>query len=722
MTGMWRRGAAKSPRQSRRIFPYAITVVVAALLIGSGYWFYRQSITQAVNFTTTSFMNQIADHDAQSIYNQISRQWDSLDTLLDRLATTREEDLSDISYLMSVEAQASTFGKFFLVSDKGTVHDSAYLTTELDRMDWADTYRSTRVRSVVRYDLDEPELWGEYLLYVVKLEKPVHCKGELIEGVVGLSPVHDIEEGLRFESFDGKGLAIVVQASGDVVTASKYYKRAGNENFFSILHDATFLTGSYEELLTSVSRDEDAFIEYELSDGTYYASIKPIEDSDWFVAVKVNSSVMADQVNGLLMRSLAFFGVMAVLLAAVIVIITRSVRDARVARASEQAKSTFLANMSHEIRTPLNGIVGLLYLMRQNLDDRKRLGEYLDQADASATFLKSVITDVLDMSKIESGQLALYEEPFSLTSMVGDIEALMIPQTRSRSLAFSVHLNNVIVPDVVGDEMRIKQVVVNLLGNAVKFTPEGGSVTLSVSQQPRDGEVLTVMEVSDTGRGMSPEFLSRIWEPFEQEKRPGSQNGTGLGTALSKVLVDAMGGSIDVASTEGEGTTFTVTLPLPVSRDEVGGHAAGDEESVDTLEGARVLVVEDNAVNRMILVDILEDEGCVVTEASDGRVALECFEASEVGSFDAVLMDLQMPVMDGYEAAAAIRALPRPDAARIPILALTANAFRDDVARALSSGMDDVITKPLDVGLLFEKLKTLGSVTPTTKGEDGERD
>lgn len=720
MIGLRRREAAKAAGRLHQPILYAVTIALAAALIGSGYWFYRQSLAQAVNFTTTSFMNQIADHDAQSIYNQISAQWNTLDKLLDRLATTRDEDLSDISYLMSVEAQASTFDKFFLVSESGTVHDSAYLTTTLDEERWADAYRSTRVRSVMRYDLDEPELWGEYLLYVVKLEKPVVCKGELIEGVVGLSPVGDIEKGMRFESFDGKGIAIVVQSTGDVVTASQYYRRADNENLFDSLKQATFLTGSYEQLLDSVARDTDAFIEYTIPDGRYYASIKPIEDSDWFIAVKVNYSVMADQVNELLMRSLIFFGVMAVLLGAVVTVIMRTVRDARVARESEKAKSTFLANMSHEIRTPLNGIVGLQYLMRQNLDDRERLCEYLDQADASAAFLKSIISDVLDMSKIESGQLDLYVQPFNLVSMARDIESLMMPQTRSRSLNLSVSLHAVDAPDVVGDEMRIKQVVVNLLGNAVKFTPEGGSISFSLSQEDRNGTIFTIMRVSDTGCGMSPEFIDRIWEPFEQEKRAGSQNGTGLGTALSKVLVDAMKGTIEVESTEGEGTTFTVTLPLPAFGGEPSARSLGNEDSVDTLEGTRVLVAEDNAVNRMVLVDILSDEGCIVAEAENGQAALDLFATSEEGSFDAILMDLQMPVMDGYQAAAAIRALPRSDASRIPILALTANAFRNDIARAHECGMNDVITKPLDVALLIEKLKVLGSSAPPTKGDRNE--
>lgn len=706
----------ESPRLARRfarfskVASYAVVGVLAVSLIIGGYCLYRQSMTQAVNATTTSFMSQIADHDAQSIYNQIDHQWSSLESLVDRLLTTQEDDLGELSYQLSVESQTSSFAKLYLIAADGTVHDSALLTTTLDKERWAGAYRSTETRSVGRYDLNEPELWGEFVMYTVKLEKPMMCEGELIEGIVGLSPVQDMEEGLRFESFDGRGVAIVVQSSGDVVTASEYYRSGDGENLFDQLEGATFVSGSYDGMRASIESGNDAVIEYEADDGRYYASIMPIRDSDWYLAVKVNSSVASDQVNELLSRSLVFFAVMGGLVAAVAVVIMRSVRDARVARASEQAKSTFLANMSHEIRTPLNGLVGLQYLMRQNIDDRERLVEYLDQADASAAFLKSIITDVLDMSKIESGQMGLYAKPFELPSLMRDIESMMMPQMKTRSLNFVIDAAGVFAPDVVGDEMRIKQIIVNLLGNSVKFTSEGGDVTLSVSQRAGgSGAPITEFRVSDTGCGMSADFLSRIWEPFEQEQRAASQNGTGLGTALSKILAEAMGGTIGVESTEGVGTTFTVSLPLPVSDEEPPVSASEEAVPADTLEGRHVLVAEDNAVNRMIIVDILTDEGCEVVEANDGRAALDAFKASEEGAFDVVLMDLQMPEMDGCEAAAAIRALSRGDAKSVPIIALTANAFREDVARALDHGMNDVVTKPLDVSLLLEKLKALGS-------------
>ena len=699
------RGRAKG-EGAGRIAAYTSICVLAVAVLAGGFALYQQSISTAVNGTTTSFMSQIADHDAQGIRNQIINKWDYLDSLAQRIRLTRPEDLEDVSYMLGVETQSTSFDKIYLVTPEGIMYDNTYLSTRLDNMVWAEAYRESGDHFVLRYTLEEREAWGEYLVFGAKLPSPLSYGSQTIESIVGMVPISDLEGNMRFESFDGQGLAIVIQSTGDIVTASKYYGGTDGQNYFSELERATFYEGSFEECVSAVEQGVDAFIEYGVDGGRYYATLKAIEDTDWYLVVKASSSVMADQVNALVTRSLIFFGALGLVVLGVLIGIYRSVRSARIARESERAKSTFLANMSHEIRTPLNGIVGLQYLMRQNLNDPEKMGTYLDQAEASAEYLKSVITDVLDMSKIESSQMELFAQPFDLENMLRDIGLLAEPQARARGLVFAIERGNLAATRVVGDEMRIKQVVVNLIGNALKFTPEGGSITLTVDQQVEDGVAATKLIVADTGCGMSADFLERLWEPFEQERRVSSQNGTGLGTTLSKVLVEAMGGTIDVESALGKGTTFTVEIPLAVDTEASAAAEGADQASQVSLDGMRVLVAEDNDVNRMIIVDILSDEGCEVTDVRDGAAAVAAFKESAPGTFDVVLMDLQMPVMDGYKAAAGIRALKRSDAQRVPIMALTANAFRDDVDRALSSGMNDVVTKPLDVERLLDKLRT----------------
>lgn len=696
-------GAKEAGHRSAAL--YVVVCVLTVAMLAGAFLLYRLSITQAVDGATMSFMAQLADHDAQAVHNQMSGTWSSLESLVDRMRITRESEREEVSYLLGVEAQATSFDRILLVTDDEQVHDSTYLVSNLDDAAWAQAYRDASDHFAVRYSFEEREKWGEYLAYGVKLAEPFSVEGVTFAGAVGLVPLDDVESSLRLESFDGQGTAIVIQPSGAIVTASEYYGGPDGQSYFAELEQAAFVQGTYEQCVDDIRNERDAFVAYEYNGERYSAMMKPIDDSDWTLVVKVKSSVTASQVNDLMTRSLIFFAAFGVIVAAVLMVIYRSVRGARIARESERAKSAFLANMSHEIRTPLNGIVGLQYLMRQNLDDREKLEAYLDQADVSAEFLKSVITDVLDMSKIESGQMDLRVEPFDLAAMLRDIQALIAQQAAACKLEFAVDVEELEAPCVLGDEMRIKQALVNLLGNAIKFTPEGGRVSLTVSQGLDKDAVVTEFVVSDTGCGMSPEFLARIWEPFEQERRMTSQSGTGLGTSLSKVIVEAMGGTIEVASELDAGTTFTVRLPLPPVEGEasrMGPVVPSDEIALD---GMHVLVAEDNDVNRMIIVDILEDEGCEVTEARDGREAVEAFEAAAPGAFDVVLMDLQMPNLDGYEATSAIRTLDREDAAKVPIMALTANAFREDVDRARACGMDDVITKPLDVDRLLARLK-----------------
>ena len=502
-----------------------------------------------------------------------------------------------------------------------------------------------------------------------------------------------------------------MQRTGDIITASQQYSTPDN-NFLTPLERAQFKNGgSLEACRQAVERGESLFVEYSLDGGSYYTLFQSLDHhagNEWYLVVRVSTQVTADQVRTLILRSLPFFFVLGALILAIAYFVYHTMNTAKVARASEQAKSTFLANMSHEIRTPLNGIVGLQYLMRQNLDNREKLASYLKKAEISASFLQNVITDVLDMSKIESGQLEIYPKEMDLNTVVEEAHILLENQVEHKGVRFLMHVQELEAPTVEGDELRLKQVLTNLLGNAVKFTPEGGSVSLTVGQEVSGGTANTTFRVADTGCGMSTEFLQRIWLPFEQERRIASQNGTGLGTTLSKTLVEKMGGTISVESQPDKGTVFTFSIPFPVVTPSGEGAAPNDaQDGAWTLAGKRVLAVEDNEINRMIVVSILESQGCQPTEACNGQEALDAFAMSPPGHFDLILMDIQMPVMDGYEAARRIRALARPDAGTVAIIAMTANAFSEDIQRALAAGMDDVATKPLDIKLLLKKIETI---------------
>ncbi len=377
----------------------------------------------------------------------------------------------------------------------------------------------------------------------------------------------------------------------------------------------------------------------------------------------------------------------------------------RLARQNEASKQTFFSSMSHDMRTPLNTILGLAELAGQHLDDPGRTGESLEKIRSAGQYLLGLINDILDMSRMEQGKLTLDNRQFDLRQCVDEcLENFRLQARREeKSLENSFQGKDTLL---LGDAFRVQQILNNLLSNALKFTPQGGRVSLSVAQEGAGEFCKYRFTVADTGIGMSPEFLKRLYEPYARELRFSAQvaAGTGLGMAITKNLVSQMEGEIQVESQPGKGTVFTVLLPFAPAQIQP---APAQEEAPFSLEGLRLLLAEDNELNREIATELLQAQGVQVLGAQNGREALERFQESEPFSLDAILMDMQMPEMDGCQAARAIRALDRPDAASIPIVAVTANAFSEDVAATAAAGMNAHISKPIDYGLLARVLQRL---------------
>ena len=373
------------------------------------------------------------------------------------------------------------------------------------------------------------------------------------------------------------------------------------------------------------------------------------------------------------------------------------------AESAAQAKSEFLSRMSHDIRTPMNAIIGLTHLAQKE-DNPAATQGYLKKISASSDFLLGLINDILDMSKIENGELTLTEEPLTREAFLIAVDTVIRPLMEERHIRFTCRMD--VGPDcILVDPLRFNQIFFNLLSNAAKFTPEGGTVAFTVEEVPSKGEKAGLrFTVRDSGCGMSADFLQHIYDPFSQERSQLNSGtaGTGLGLPIVKSLVDAMGGTITVQSKPGAGTEFTVTLYVLPAQAE----AASTEPARPTggLSGIRILLVEDNDINVYVAKLILEDAGCVVTVARNGLDAVEQFSASVPGQFDAILMDVRMPVMDGMEATKAIRALSRPDAVTIPIIAMTADAFAEEQKRTLAAGMNYHLSKPIDPELLYAAL------------------
>lgn len=378
-------------------------------------------------------------------------------------------------------------------------------------------------------------------------------------------------------------------------------------------------------------------------------------------------------------------------------------------RKSERNKHAFFSNMSHDMRTPLNAIIGLSELVQQNLDDPEKISGYMDKINLSSRQLLGLINDVLDMSRMEQGKVALDYQQFNLRKCMEDCVSMFRLQAEAekKELTLTVELED---ETVLGDSFRISQIMNNLLSNAMKFTGSGDRISVSVSQFAHQDLAKYKIVVEDTGVGMSEDFLPQLFEPYTRETRFGVKKvaGTGLGMPIVKNLVTQMSGQIHVESQPGKGTIFTIVIPFAAVKEEKKGKREQTaKQSGISLEGRTVLLAEDNMVNMEIATEILTMEGIKVIQAWNGAEAVERFRESSPFSIDAILMDMQMPQMDGCEAARTIRSLIRPDAGTVPIIAVTANAFAEDIAATTAAGMNAHVSKPIDFQILRQTLEEL---------------
>lgn len=386
------------------------------------------------------------------------------------------------------------------------------------------------------------------------------------------------------------------------------------------------------------------------------------------------------------------------------------------AETANRTKSSFLFNMSHDIRTPMNAILGFANMAKKYSDDKEKVEECIDKVQTSGTHLLGLINDILDMARIESGKIEIEVEPIDVREAADRLTTILGDLARDKDIKLSVSLEDVENPYVYLDELHVNQILLNIISNAVKYTENGGKVDILIKEMLSSDKERAHYRfvISDTGIGMTEEFLDHVFDSFERDKNEALAGiqGTGLGMSITKRLVDIMHGNIEVESTLGEGSTFTVDLEFKKYEGDfealVTAEAEQEQEATEiTLDGKRILLVDDNELNREIASEILAETGAVIEEAEDGVEAFDKVRNSEPGYYDIVLMDVQMPRMNGYESTKAIRALENEALANIPIIAMTANAFDEDREDALEAGMNEHIAKPIDVVKLFDCLRKI---------------
>lgn len=698
----------------RKISISAVAVIIAAV-IAVCLVFYTQQVNQLVTENNMRNMEELARHDVQSIQNSLTVTLERLQFIGQRLGSQDISTLEDIQDSLYLESTGNMFDVLYLLDEDGRLYSSQYAVTTPDKHDFEDLLSEGEAYSITKYEAQAShvETLQDSLLFAMRLND-LEVEGIRFTAIFGQCNNNYIQNQMRIDSFDGQGYSSVIDTQGHYVVNINRTESGEQDYFYDQLAAGTITQGeSAEAVEQKVLNREEFSVVYTDSHGQEKVlNLMPIDMCDWTLVTVISKDLLDAQSQQFTTITTILLTIIATAMVVLLFMLYYSIRATVEAKAKARARSEFLSTMSHEIRTPLNGIIGLNHLMSRNLDDREKMRGYISKMGSTTQYLLALVNDILDLSKLQAGKVDLEERSFCVTITLDNLWSMLRTNIEEKQLRFTM-TRDLPYPYIVGDEMRVKQILMNILSNAVKFTPAGGEVDLTVTQSLENNVVTTSFRVTDTGCGMSKEFVSHVFEAFAQERGriSDSQKGTGLGMAISHLLVQAMGGQLTAESELGKGSCFTFVLPARLS-DKALTEAAATEPAV--LEPAepdhplQILLAEDNDLNAEILIEILADRGFTVTHAVDGHDTVETFAAAPEHTFDVILMDMQMPVMDGCQATKAIRAMKRADAKTVKIFACSANTMYEDQLRAREAGMNDFLPKPIDVAMM---LKKLGNVT-----------
>ena len=709
-------------------------VVVSAFLLARFVQYQNDAIYQ----DKSSALIEIADKAGEVVNVMAETYFPIAEIAAEQLASGSCDSANDVKELLSNIADPLLDGNLKTVIIDGK---SSYLCSDGHAGNWVDIAELMgALEDNGIYIGTIPHLGSEqqFIFFVLSESVSVPVLNGQVNYVVVAVDLDTFSRKLVVESFGDYGYTYIIREDGRVLfkqTQLDDRKFIEGYNVFSALKDCKFAHGdTVQKLSDGVAEGIGVACQFTYEDGTsYFVANSALFSNDWTILLFAKADTLGSGMDSAVKATIGYIVALAAfIIFASVVIITAILRDKKkreekenerirdlndqlqeaveAAEEASRAKTEFLSNMSHDIRTPINGIMGMTTIaLRQS--NPEKTNDCLEKIETTSTHLLSLINDVLDMSRIERGKTEIVHNAMDIRELLSSCGVIIKGQMNDRNLNYVEDFEGIRHPHVLGDELHLRQVFINILGNAVKFTPDGGTIAVTASEmQEEDGIVRFRFQFEDTGIGMKPEFLSEVFTPFAQEDDGSRTNykGTGLGMAITKQFVELMGGTIDVTSELEKGSCFTVEIPLEINQSAAAARVSMAETR--DISGMRILLVEDNELNIEIACELLEDEGAQITVAEDGLIAVDTFKKSEPHSFDVVLMDIMMPNMNGYDATRQIRSLDREDAATIPIIAMSANAFEEDIRKSLEAGMDAHLAKPIKIA---EVVRTLGAFVKT---------
>lgn len=750
MQSFWK-GKIVNSQIVKIVFVFVIIVVFSVWIF---FEVYHKYIDQILYEERLSQMKVVTSQLFEGIEGMMDNRWETVASQSNRLDDIEVTNILELSEFMMQQSRINEFEeksqRLIAVDDLGRYYTQQGLQGNLTEMDVLieQPDQVSFVSNTVTTNRTE-------IVFLKKVKQPIHIndgsRTVLIEYYGIAQDMRVFNPYFECNAYKGNNTVYVVDYNGLKIFNSQSDEVLHGYNTFTVLENMKYLHGSSFEQAKQILSENCISYSNAILDGVeYYYSLYQMEDSEWTLLFLVPSSYVAQntvKLVNLTVLIVLIFAIILVTISAMAIFATmrrlqkeaveaerrtndklalineqldqknadlsKAVQVAEnafeVAENANHAKSDFLANMSHDIRTPMNAIMGMTTLIEHDAQLPDKVREYTKKIQCSSQHLLGIINDVLDMSKIESGTTIINVGEFYLPELLEQMDTAFRPQTDAKKQKFEIKIQNLEHKWLLGDSMRLLQILNNLLSNAYKYTPAGGTICIEVQEmeQSSSSYAKVCFKVMDNGIGMSREFLAQIYDSFTREECSVTNTiqGTGIGMSIVKSLVDLMGGSIDVESMQGKGTCFELILDFRISEKTVTDCSKQKEEKEETdtsqLRGMHFLCAEDNELNAEILKELLHMEGADCVICPNGRAVVETFEQSAPGDYDMILMDVQMPVMNGYEAAKAIRRGNHPLALAIPIVAMTANAFSEDVQKSLSAGMNAHISKPMDMKKLL---------------------